>query len=706
MSIQKKHKYLLVFLLLFFACDQKFFAQEKQKDCCSARIDSMLNILPAQKEDSNRVKTLLNIAWDKFNLAWSRNGDYESAIDYANQGLTLTDKIKFKWGKGRGNFVLGRCYELKADYAESLKHHFTALKVGLEMGNKTLTHVEYYDIGKIYNRLANYPEALKNYFAAYRIVKEVKDDYWLADITSRIGTVYFNQGNHTEAVKFYDDAFNLAEKIKDELIMADVWGYRGNMSLSIGKYDEAIHYFKNGLKIYEKRPVKSYIATFNGYLAIAYIKKAESSSDSLSARYYYSDAIQYLQKALVLIKEYGGKEKLISNYSLLSEAYRGIRDYKNALVYTDLYYQILDSSYNKSAYIRIADLKVQYEIEKASTELKAAQEKEKIKQEALRDKILADQKLQQEKILADERLAHVKEIADQKLKKELAVSEEKTKAENSITLEKERQKKLREEKQQVNNLLLMGLILVAVTSAFLILYIRQSHQKKIAVEKAETIHKMAELEMQSLRSQLNPHFMFNSLNSIQSLILKEDSDKSHSYLSRFARLLRMLLENADKPFIPLWKEMDFLHLYLGLESLRIPDMQYSVSIDPVLNTEQTLIPNMFLQPYVENAIWHGLSHKEKDKQLQIRIYRENGTVNYEIEDNGVGRKKAEELKSLFRKQHQSKGMELLNKRIKLLNTEYSSSIETAITDVLNYDEVTGTLVTIKIPLKLSEPHLY
>ena len=92
-----------------------------------------------------------------------------------------------------------------------------------------------------------------------------------------------------------------------------------------------------------------------------------------------------------------------------------------------------------------------------------------------------------------------------------------------------------------------------------------------------------------------------------------------------------------------------------------------------------------------------------DKQLKIRIYRKNGAVTYEIEDNGVGRKKAEELKSLFRKQHQSKGMELLNKRIKLLNTEYSSEIITVVTDVMKDDKIAGTLVTIKVPVMLSEP---
>jgi len=196
--------------------------------------------------------------------------------------------------------------------------------------------------------------------------------------------------------------------------------------------------------------------------------------------------------------------------------------------------------------------------------------------------------------------------------------------------------------------------------------------------------------------------MFNSLNSIQALIIKQENDKSQSYLSQFARLLRMMLENTESPFIPLQKEIDFLQLYLALEGLRVPDMQYSISIDSLLNTEKILIPNMLLQPYAENAIWHGLSHKENDKQLQIRISKENGSVNYEIEDNGVGRKKAGELKSFFRKQHQSKGMELLSKRINLLNKEYGSTIKTEITDVMKNNEVAGTLVSIKIPVMLSQ----
>jgi LytS/YehU family sensor histidine kinase len=109
---------------------------------------------------------------------------------------------------------------------------------------------------------------------------------------------------------------------------------------------------------------------------------------------------------------------------------------------------------------------------------------------------------------------------------------------------------------------------------------------------------------------------------------------------------------------------------------------------------------MILQPYIENAIWHGLSHKEKDKKLLIRSYKENGFTKYEIEDNGVGRKKSAELKSLYRKEHKSKGMELLSKRFKLLAKEYGSDIQTTITDKIKDEVVAGTLVVIKVPNEL------
>jgi len=212
----------------------------------------------------------------------------------------------------------------------------------------------------------------------------------------------------------------------------------------------------------------------------------------------------------------------------------------------------------------------------------------------------------------------------------------------------------------------------------------------------------AELELHSLRAQLNPHFMFNSLNAIQELILKEDFDNSHTYLARFAKLLRMLLENAEKPFVSLNSEIDFLGLYLSLEKLRIPDFSFSITVDPSLNTGETLLPNMVLQPYIENALWHGLSQKSGDKNLELIVHRQTGAIIYNVKDNGVGRKKAAEFKSLYRKEHKSKGMELLTRRFKLLNEEFGFEIKTQVSEVMDNDEPGGTLVSINVPNSISE----
>ncbi|MGE5520149.1 MAG: sensor histidine kinase, partial [Candidatus Dadabacteria bacterium] len=212
---------------------------------------------------------------------------------------------------------------------------------------------------------------------------------------------------------------------------------------------------------------------------------------------------------------------------------------------------------------------------------------------------------------------------------------------------------------------------------------------------------MIELQLQSLRAQLNPHFMFNSLNAIQELILKEDFEKSHTYLAKFARLLRMLLENTEKPFTPLQKELDFLQLYLSLEKLRLPDLQFNITTDPVINKEEILIPNMILQPYIENALRHGLSYKNGEKRLELKIEKQDSTVIYHVVDNGVGRQKSEELKLLYHKKHKSKGMELLNKRFRLLTDEFGSDIKTEIYDVVNNGEINGTEVCIIVPDTIS-----
>ena len=251
---------------------------------------------------------------------------------------------------------------------------------------------------------------------------------------------------------------------------------------------------------------------------------------------------------------------------------------------------------------------------------------------------------------------------------------------------------MNKENREIIILVIVGIaVMLFLVVGFLLVFVI-NQRKKLKSQKHA-----AELELQSLRAQLNPHFMFNSLNAIQELILKEDFDNSYNYLARFAKLLRMILENTESSFLSLQKELETLQLYLSLEKLRMPDLEYHFRVDETVDPEQTKIPNMILQPYIENAIWHGLSHKQGERKLEVNVHKQNGTIQYEIKDNGVGRKRSAELKSSYRKQHKSKGMELLSRRFSLIEKEYGAAIQTKLNDLEENGKATGTQVEITIP---------
>jgi hypothetical protein len=434
-------------------------------------------------------------------------------------------------------------------------------------------------------------------------------------------------------------------------------------------------------------------------------------------------------------------------YSDLFKVYSAKHDYKNAAKNADLYNRDRDSIVNNETNNQIEQLRIQYEVETAIAKEKTDRDKELMAEKARYDKELnqemsrqeqlaaqekarhektlleekyrheaamAEQKFKEEQLLSEQKIKDAQELAaetarlqsieaDEKLRHEKALYEEQIKHQTMIIAQKRIQDKALAQKQRRNNQMLMGSGALFLSGLFTLLFIRQRSEKKRAIERAQALHRMTELELQSLRAQLNPHFMFNSLNAIQELILLEENDKSHAYLTRFAKLVRMLLDNADQPFISLEKEIEFLELYLSLENLRVPDLNYSIEMATDIFAEQVIIPNMILQPYIENAIWHGLSHKMDERRLQVKIFRKADGIAFHILDNGVGRRRAEELKSQYRQQHNSKGMELLSKRFKLLAKEYGTDIKTSIVDLIEGNHPLGTLVEIIVPQLSSEP---
>ena len=262
------------------------------------------------------------------------------------------------------------------------------------------------------------------------------------------------------------------------------------------------------------------------------------------------------------------------------------------------------------------------------------------------------------------------------------------------------------------NIIPIGMALETVLLSFALadrinVYRREANQaqKRLITsirETEQTKTRVVELEMSALRNQMNPHFMFNSLNSIQRFILAKDPLTAAGYLTKFARLMRFNLEQSREPTVSLQHEIEMLTTYLELESLRFGHpFTHCFDLPTDLNTYNTAIPGMIVQPFVENAIWHGLMHKS-DGDGHIRIaFRQlsDSQLRCTVEDNGVGRPEAARRESPNRIPHRSAGLAITAERLSLLSNDPAIGSHVQITDLTDPDgRATGTRVTIDLPL--------
>ncbi|WP_460561986.1 sensor histidine kinase [Ferruginibacter profundus] len=243
----------------------------------------------------------------------------------------------------------------------------------------------------------------------------------------------------------------------------------------------------------------------------------------------------------------------------------------------------------------------------------------------------------------------------------------------------------------------------ALVVAFLLVvlwYLQQRRNKRkqqLVLQKVLTEKRITELEMQALKAQINPHFIFNCLNSIKGFIYDKDYKQADRYLDRFAELMRSTIDNSDASIISLKDEMHYLDNYLQLEKLRFEDkFEYRINIYISVDIEKVFVPAMLLQPYVENAIRHGMRFLEtRDGKINITAKIENNVLVCAIEDNGIGRARAAELKSRMHIEYQSKGMNISKRRAELYN------IEQEIIDKKDEKgKPAGTIIIVKIPLDL------
>jgi tetratricopeptide (TPR) repeat protein len=283
----------------------------------------------------------------------------------------------------------------------------------------------------------------------------------------------------------------------------------------------------------------------------------------------------------------------------------------------------------------------------------------------LYDKFLNDfdRMVQADSTLVDSKIFQVTEEKIKQLEKERALKDELITKKNKFNY------------VLIGSVILMLILLGLIAKA---LFSIKTKNKKIA--------------LQSLRREMNPHFIFNSLNSVNQFIAQNNELEANKYLTSYSNLMRNMMETSNKDFISLSNELEQIKKYLDLEHLRFQDkFVYEIVVDEQLDADAILVPNMLIQPHLENAIWHGLRYRETKGTLRVTFAEENQLIKVLIEDDGIGVEKSKELKTQNQKVHESRGLNNVEERIKLLNDLYHQQISYTISTGTDGN---GTLVTL------------
>ena len=580
---------------------------------------------------------------------------YQKAIHFALKGKK-TDELL-----GRIYHNTGLIYQYNDEYKKALGYHQKAFELFVKIKNEKLGLTALNSVGACYTNLNDYKKALNCYFQVLKIAETQNNESEMGLASGNIGLVFKRIGNFEKAYAYFEKAIAIYSKINDMRNLINTYQSYGTAKDSNNDQKGAIKLYEKGLRLATKPEYDNLKYDLINGLGVAYLAQKN-----------YEKAIDFLKQSLVYYRENENKRKLsITNlhYSeVLTEAPDEILKKNNINP---------SEKYN----LAISLLKENVKID----------EKLEIPESVMYDKELLA-KIYEKKGDYKNALHEFKDF--QRLKDSLAFSEnreEAIKKEMQYNADKkETLAKAEIGKQKViRNAIVTVSLIVLIAGVFLFLGFRK--RQKIKAEQKEILLKaeISETELKALRAQMNPHFIFNALNSIADYINKNDARSADYYLGKFAKLMRGILENSEEKEISLSEELKMLEFYMDLESLRFKNkFNYEVKIADDINPENTLIPPMILQPFVENSILHGLAKKENDGKITIHIDKTEGLLKCTIEDNGIGRKNPNENLG------KSYGVKLTRERIALFEKSKNSDSGVFYTDL-----EAGTRVELRLPLE-------
>jgi tetratricopeptide (TPR) repeat protein len=651
----------LYFIIIIFLTIRHGYSQTNS-------IENLKHSLQNSKNDTSRcdiLDQLIEIAadgdWQKYNEQL-----YAISSSYLTKNITERELILYSRYYVTSLHNRGISYSEQSNDEKAITYFNEAIKQSIKYGLKNEMAISMQAIAQIDIRKGNNAKALNILYNCLKIFEDVKDEIGVADVHLSIGNICFLQRDYQKAIEHHEKSLELYLKNKYDVALNTVYFKLGVDYNSIQNYSKALFYLEKSIHAVENA---EYDINSVAYLNIAQIYIFQNKLD---------DALLNANKSLEIATNTKNVIEISHSHVVLSKIFS------------------IQKKYDKAIFHGNEALKIGQEIKHPTEIAMASGQLYSIYKETNNEKN-AD-KMHQIYIEAKNELDNEESknaLLEQKLKYEYEKKELITKAEiekklSAITLENEKNNLTK----NIWLVVIASILILSVVSSFFLF--RYFKQKSLINEQKNNL-----LKQKLLVSQMNPHFIFNSLNAIQNYIFKQDSLKAGDYLAQFSELIRMILDYSRKDFISVEAEKKLLTNYLNLQKLRFENkFNYSITIDKQINISEVFIPPMLAQPFIENAIEHGLFHKTDSGSVDVRLFYENDLLTYEIEDDGIGMEEALKLKRKLKSSYESLATVITKERMNSFNTFSKKKIDIEIIDKHKINaQSSGVKVKFLVPIQ-------
>ncbi|TRW26326.1 tetratricopeptide repeat protein [Flavobacterium zepuense] len=630
----------------------------------------------------NKVLDSLNNQFNKATTAKEKAGllnliagEYESdpasMMQFAKKGLAFAQKNKLKEQEADAWLNIGNANVLLSKYTDALKSFTRSqdiyegiLKVPANKKNKEMIvglANAYGSIGVVCSEQNNYPKALEYYFKALKLYTGINSEHVVAFINNNIGIVYESQKEYDKALQYFNKALIIQEKLGDETTAVTVTNI-GNIYFHKNNEAKALELYKEA----EKQ-----LIAFNNKRGLTNLYN--NLGDFYKRQNNFADAERYYLDALNIIRSTG--EKFGESVSLLNlGVLYGQQKKRQAVEY-------LTQSSNLAKEIGV---------------LKQVEQSEKALSEYYENIGNTTEALEHYKKYTDVK----DEIVNGENVKNLIREEINYEFERKASLQKlEDEKKqalyTEESKRHKQQMLFLGIFVLLIFGITFSLFSRLQLKKRLTLQRD-----LAEYEQKALHLQMNPHFVFNCLGSISSFIVQNGTDSAIKYLSKFSKLMRLTLEYSKESLIPIDREIEGLQNYLELEQLRFNRVfEFSITKDPNIEDDMG-IPPLLLQPFVENAIIHGIVPKKENGTISVDFSLDGEKLVCTVTDDGIGIDQSRKNKEKSVTVHKSMALEITRKRLEVIQAVTSKTAQVEIKEIKDTQgRVTGTRIVLNLPIQ-------